>query len=94
MRILPLLYITQSAEDILERYRFVKEISAITHAHERSFLACFYYLEFATHLLKAASVDLEQAYKETNDSFNQLTGLLDISFQLSREIQQIAERED
>ncbi len=50
MRILPLLiYIKDKA--IADRYQITKQVSAITHGHIRSVIACFYYLEFAGQLL-------------------------------------------
>ena len=47
MRILPLLYLTKDIPLVRKRYELIKEVSAITHAHVRSCLACFWYLEFA-----------------------------------------------
>jgi ADP-ribosylglycohydrolase len=50
MRILPLVfYIKDKSVD--ERFAITKQVSSITHRHIRSVLACFYYLEFARHLL-------------------------------------------
>lgn len=50
MRILPLLFYTK---DLLieERWQLTKQVSSITHAHIRSVIACFYYLEYARFLL-------------------------------------------
>lgn len=46
MRILPLLvYITD--KQLADRYQIIKQVSSITHAHIRSVIACFYYIEFA-----------------------------------------------
>lgn len=46
MRILPLLYyVRDMAEN--ERFEVIQAVSSITHAHIRSVLACFYYIEFA-----------------------------------------------
>ncbi|QHV96691.1 ADP-ribosylglycohydrolase family protein [Spirosoma endbachense] len=50
MRILPLVFYSNN-RPIQERYQLTKEISSITHAHIRSVIACFYYLEFARLLL-------------------------------------------
>jgi len=50
MRILPLLFHIKD-EDIDSRYQLTKSVSSITHAHARSVIACFYYLEFARKLL-------------------------------------------
>ncbi|MBS1537345.1 MAG: ADP-ribosylglycohydrolase family protein [Bacteroidetes bacterium] len=50
MRISPLLlYILDKPID--ERFEITKRVSSITHAHIRSIMACFYYLEFARQLL-------------------------------------------
>jgi len=46
MRILPLLvYITD--KQLADRYQIIKQVTSITHAHIRSVIACFYYIEFA-----------------------------------------------
>ncbi|GGH62151.1 ADP-ribosylglycohydrolase [Filimonas zeae] len=50
MRILPLLLYIKN-KPVAERFAIVKEVSAVTHRHIRSVLACFIYLEFARHLL-------------------------------------------
>lgn len=50
MRILPLLFYIKD-KPIEERYTIAKQVSSITHGHIRSVIACFYYLEFARHLL-------------------------------------------
>lgn len=46
MRIMPLLFYIHERE-MQERFELVKKVSSITHAHIRSVIACFYYLEFA-----------------------------------------------
>lgn len=50
MRILPLVFFAQH-KPIEERYRLVAEVSALTHGHIRSVLACFIYCEYARLLL-------------------------------------------
>jgi len=50
MRILPLLFYIEG-KPIQERYDITKQVSSITHGHIRSVIACFYYLEFARHIL-------------------------------------------
>ncbi len=50
MRISPLLFYI-SDKPINERYNITKQVSSITHAHIRSVIACFYYLEFARQLI-------------------------------------------
>ncbi|OOQ56665.1 ADP-ribosylglycohydrolase family protein [Mucilaginibacter pedocola] len=61
MRILPLLLYIKD-KPVEERFRITKEVSSITHAHVRSVIACFYYLEFARMLL--VSNDLVAIYNE------------------------------
>jgi ADP-ribosyl-[dinitrogen reductase] hydrolase len=56
MRILPLIA-SVIDRPIDERFQVIKSASSITHAHVRSVMACFYYLEYALQLL------------ETNDKF-------------------------
>ena len=51
MRILPLVLHIKDL-DIDERYEWTKKISSITHAHVRSVMACFYYLEFAKKIIE------------------------------------------
>ena len=51
MRILPLIVYTKD-KPIQERYMLTKQVSSITHAHIRSVIACFYYLEFAGKLIQ------------------------------------------
>ncbi|MGV0755054.1 ADP-ribosylglycohydrolase family protein [Empedobacter brevis] len=63
MRILPLAVFTKDLS-IDERCEIVKEVSSITHAHNRSVLACIYYIEFALSVLDAEN--LEEAYLNTN----------------------------
>lgn len=62
MRIAPLLLYIHD-KPIVDRYRITQQVSSITHAHIRSVIACFYYLEFMRHLLHGK--DKWQAYSET-----------------------------
>lgn len=50
MRILPLLFYIKD-KPVEERFEYTRQVSSITHAHIRSVIACFYYLEFARYLL-------------------------------------------
>lgn len=50
MRILPLLLFIRN-KPFLQRLQWTKNVSSITHAHIRSVIACFYYLEFARELI-------------------------------------------
>jgi ADP-ribosyl-[dinitrogen reductase] hydrolase len=60
MRMLPLLLHLKDKE-VDERYIITRQVSSITHAHARSVMACFYYLEFARQLL--TTKDVFQVYK-------------------------------
>ena len=51
MRILPLVILLKDL-NIEKRFDLVKEVSSITHAHNRSIISCFYYLEFALQLME------------------------------------------
>jgi ADP-ribosylglycohydrolase len=51
MRILPLVILLKDLP-IEKRFDLVKEVSSITHAHNRSVISCFYYLEFALQLME------------------------------------------
>lgn len=67
MRILPLLiYIEHHCID--ERFRLVREVSSLTHAHIRSVFSCFIYLEFALELLK--ETNKMQAFENMQNRVN------------------------
>lgn len=51
MRILPLLFFVHN-KPIQERFKYISEVSYITHRHIRSVIACFYYLEFARYIMQ------------------------------------------
>jgi ADP-ribosyl-[dinitrogen reductase] hydrolase len=61
MRILPLILYTKDL-DIDQRFEWTKKVSSLTHAHIRSVMACFYYLEFAKKIIEGK--DKFQAYTE------------------------------
>ena len=61
MRILPLIKYTKDLP-IDDRFNWTKKVSSLTHAHIRSVMACFYYLEFAKKIIEGT--DKLQAYKE------------------------------
>jgi ADP-ribosyl-[dinitrogen reductase] hydrolase len=67
MRILPLLFYINDLP-INERYKKIKEISSITHAHFRSVFGCFIYMEFALQILNGNTTDV--AYKNMQQSVN------------------------
>jgi ADP-ribosyl-[dinitrogen reductase] hydrolase len=75
MRILPLVF-TIKDWPISERFRAVREISSITHAHIRSVIACFVYVEMARQLLNGLAV--AKAFAEMQrlvNSFFQAEGI-------------------
>lgn len=51
MRILPLV-VYHKDKPIAERFEITKQVSSITHAHLRSVIGCFYYLEFAKQIME------------------------------------------
>lgn len=53
MRILPLVFFLEDYPD--DKFQIVEEVSAITHAHIRSKIACSIYIEVASNLLKGLS---------------------------------------
>jgi ADP-ribosyl-[dinitrogen reductase] hydrolase len=61
MRILPLAF-TIKDWPVAERFRAIREMSSITHAHIRSLMACFIYIEMARQLL--GGLPVEKAYAE------------------------------
>jgi ADP-ribosyl-[dinitrogen reductase] hydrolase len=61
MRIAPLLFYLFD-KPVNERFEITKQVSSITHGYIRSVIACYYYLEFALHLLEGE--DKFQAYKD------------------------------
>ncbi|TCI95065.1 ADP-ribosylglycohydrolase family protein [Tenacibaculum sp. M341] len=51
MRILPLVFFLYKEKDINIRFQTIKEVSSITHAHLRSVVSCFIFVEFGILLL-------------------------------------------
>jgi len=80
MRILPLLFYIKD-KDIELRYRIVREVSSITHAHIRSVNACFYYLEFARRILLGEPLpEIYQVLKEEISAFFATQYMSDVEF--------------
>ena len=67
MRILPLLFYIKDFK-IEKRFEVIKDVSSMTHAHIRSVLACFIYLEFANNILKGN--DKWKAYEDMQTTVN------------------------
>lgn len=55
MRILPLAYYVQNADSLEQKFSCIHDVSALTHAHPRSQMACGMYVQTALHLLRGAS---------------------------------------
>ena len=83
MRILPIAY--YAIEKKLKEYEIlelVRQISSITHAHEISIMACYFYVRYVIFLLNgkdkysaysmAKCVDYAMFKKETQEAFNRL----------------------
>lgn len=72
MRILPMAYYLLNQPALMERVTWTEQISAVTHAHVRSKIACVFYVEFAIRLLQGC--DLETAYDHANSVVESLYG--------------------
>jgi ADP-ribosylglycohydrolase len=62
MRILPLVFYLLKEECSEVRYNKIKEVSSITHAHFRSVMSCFIYVEFGRQLILTDTK--EEAYQK------------------------------
>lgn len=76
MRILPLVFYIRNLP-IEERWQKTKEVSSLTHAHIRSVMACFYYLEFARLLLEDESK--VHVYRSLQSSIPEFWKILNLS---------------
>jgi ADP-ribosyl-[dinitrogen reductase] hydrolase len=68
MRILPLVFYIKNMS-IEKRYQITKDVSSLTHAHIRSVIGCFIYLEMAVQLLE--NNDKWIAYENTIKTVNE-----------------------
>jgi ADP-ribosyl-[dinitrogen reductase] hydrolase len=66
MRIAPLVFYLRE-KPVEERFVLTRLVSSITHAHIRSVIACFYYLEFCRGLLKGR--DKFVIYQQLKEEF-------------------------
>lgn len=73
MRILPLAFLLKE-KTIQEKYRFVKEVSSLTHSHIRSIMACLIYISYACQLLKGKNkfTAYDDMKTEINSFFDEL----------------------
>lgn len=67
MRILPLI-LAFKGKNIDQQFLLTKEVSSLTHAHIRSVLCCFIYLQIASALIDG--MDMESAIKTACDTVN------------------------
>ena len=70
MRILPMVYFLRDENNINERYQMIKDISSLTHAHIRSVIGCFIYVEYALLLLKG--MEKFEAYGQMKKEVNRV----------------------
>lgn len=68
MRILPLVFLLHSESSINKRFQIVKEVSSITHAHFRSIMSCFIFVEFGIQILQGKNK--KEAYSDTQIIIN------------------------
>ena len=69
MRILPLLFYIKDM-NISKRFEIISDVSSITHAHIRSKISCFIYLEFALQILKGKNkVEAYESMKKNVNDF-------------------------
>ena len=72
MRILPMAYYVQNIQDADTRFSMIHDVSAITHGHPRSKVACGIYVQFALHLLNGATP--REAYRQTQSDIQAYYG--------------------
>ncbi|CCH53872.1 ADP-ribosylglycohydrolase [Fibrisoma limi BUZ 3] len=65
MRILPIAFYLRNEPSMRARFDTVKDLSAITHGHFRSVMACFVYVELAIQLLVDADIPVAYARMQT-----------------------------
>ena len=75
MRILPVVFVLKD-RPIAERFQWIDELSSVTHAHIRSVMACFIYVEMARQLLAGLEVaEAYQAMRQVVKTFFQAEGI-------------------
>ncbi len=96
MRVLPLAFCGQETEE-RERIRLIENVSSLTHGHDRSRLACIFYVEFARCLLrgcqKQKALDDTIDFIRNNCSDTYAGELKNFSRILSKELLDTDERE-
>jgi ADP-ribosyl-[dinitrogen reductase] hydrolase len=66
MRILPFIFYLVDEKDDFKKFRMVSEVSAITHGHIISKLACAIYVEFGINILKG--FNLRDSYENAKEA--------------------------
>ena len=79
MRMLPLVFYLAD-KPVNERFNVIRDVSALTHAHERAIAGCFIYIEFAIHLLKGE--DKHVAYTSIQQEIPELLNGLIVPHEL------------
>jgi ADP-ribosyl-[dinitrogen reductase] hydrolase len=77
MRILPMAFYLIKIQDIDTRYNVIKEVSSLTHAHFRSVLSCFIYVEFAIHLINGNKP--QDAYNSMQKTVNDFVAKMEFN---------------
>ena len=77
MRILPMVYFLKDVSDPGTRYQFIYDVSGITHAHVRSKLCCYLYVDLARRLI--TGTDKNKAFFETQAHFRDFSKELGIA---------------
>jgi ADP-ribosyl-[dinitrogen reductase] hydrolase len=77
MRILPMAFYLTKIQDIDTRYNVIKEVSSLTHAHFRSVLSCFIYVEFAIHLINGNKP--QDAYNSMQKTVNDFVAKMEFN---------------
>ena len=76
MRILPLaFYLIYKTPE--ERWQYIKEVSSLTHAHIRSVMACYIYIDYAINLIKW--LEKREAYRMMQEHVNEFFVKMGIS---------------
>ncbi len=76
MRILPLIFFLTKERNIQKRFEIVKAVSSITHAHFRSVLSCFIFVEFGIELLEN---DKQYSFEKTLNNIKLFTNKMQFS---------------
>ncbi|MFN8579012.1 MAG: ADP-ribosylglycohydrolase family protein [Candidatus Sericytochromatia bacterium] len=76
MRILPLVFFVKDM-NIEEKFKYIREVSSLTHGHIRSCIACLIYICYASNLLK--NEDKFIAYTDMQKEINNFLSIINTS---------------